>query len=143
MCVPGCGPMPKGCQWSLTNPSGTEECFSQCPLGPFPHHISLAVFLSVPEDLYPRVWFSFLGVLGSITESKDPRLLSPLAGPCSCGGGVPAPFCFGNRGAGIHHTGKAFPQACVLRFEPSHEPAWLSLGMGPHLFPENSAGGGE
>ena len=30
-----------------------------------------------------------------------------------------------------------------MPFEPSHESAWLSLGMGLQLFPENGAGGEE
>ena len=30
-----------------------------------------------------------------------------------------------------------------MRSEPSHESAWLSLGFGPHLFPENCVGGKE
>lgn len=115
------------------------------PVSPWslsPPHLTGCVSVS-PRGLVPQGLVLLSRSTCSITESKDPRLLSPLAGPCSCGGGAPAPFCFRNRGAGIHHTGKAFPQACVLRFEPSHESAWLSLGMGPHLFPENSAGGGE
>lgn len=107
---------------------------------PFPCHISLIQLpLQVSENLCSTAWFSFLGALAQFHH----LVKRPMPAVSSC---RPQFQC--RRGPGPillwYRKSWDLPSAsCVMQFERSQESAWLSLGLRPHLFPENSAGGKE
>lgn len=102
------------------------------PLSP-PHPIA-SVSLQASGDLHPSASFSFLGVLALFYHGvKRPKPAVSYY----------RPLFLRRRPKPPRRTQETLLNICGTRSERSHESAWLSLGLGPHLFPEIYVGGKE